>query len=104
MTRKFQLLTWDIEEERICSERFWYESVAIDTAETLSRRWEHPHDVICLLKSRGAGHRWDLAVWDEDKPQKMEYISFYSKKDANFAIKHIKKYDSTIKTKLIKIY
>lgn len=104
MAKKFQLLTWDIEEERICSEEFWYKSVAIDTAEALSRRWEHPHDVICLLKIRGTGHRWDLSIWDEDKPQKMEHISFYSKKDANFAIEHIKKYDSAIKTKLINIY
>lgn len=104
MTRKFQLLTWDIEKERICSEEFWYKSVAIDTAVALSQRGEHLHDIICLLKIRKAGHRWDLSVWDEDKPQKMEHISFYSKKDANFAIEHIKKYDSAIKTKLVNIY
>ena len=104
MKTKFKLLTWNIEEECIFSRELRSENEAIETAEALGCRKVCPHDIIGILRTRKTGHRWELAVWSIDKPQKMEYIPFYSKKDAIFAAKGIKEYDDTLKTNLIKIY
>lgn len=104
MEIKFKLLTWDIEADRISSQDFEKENDVIQTAQALSNRRTCPHDIISILKTKKTGHRWDLAIWDTDKIQNIEYISFYSKKDAKFAIKKIREYDDTLKIKLIKLY
>lgn len=104
MKTKFKLLTWNIEEECVFSRELRSENEAIQTAQALGNRRVCPHDIIGILRTRKTGHRWELKVWPIDKPQKMEYIPFYSKKDAIFAIKGIKEYDDTLKTDLIKIY
>lgn len=104
MKTKFKLLTWNIEEECIFSRELRSENEAIEIAQALGNRRVCPHDIIGILRTRKTGHRWNLAVWNIDKPQKMEYIPFYSKKDAIFATKGIKEYDDTLKTDLIKIY
>ena len=104
MKTKFKLLTWNIEEECIFSRELRSENEAIETAQALGNRRVCPHSIIGILRTRKTGHKWELAVWDIDKPQKMEYIPFYSKKDAIFAAKGIKEYDDTLKTNLIKIY
>ena len=104
MKTKFKLLTWNIEDERVFSRELRSESEAIETAEALGYRKVCPHHIIGVLKTRKTGHKWELKVWDIDKPGKVEYIPFYSKKDAIFAIKGIKEYDDTLKTELIKIY
>ena len=104
MKAKFKLITWNLEEDCIFSREFESENDAIQTAQALSNRRTCTHDVINILRTKKTGHRWELAVWVIDKPQKVEYISFYSKKDAIFAIKNIKEYDGTLKTDLIKIY
>lgn len=104
MGTKFKLLTWNIEEEVVFSRDFRNENEAIQTAEALSRRNTCPHEVVSIIRTKKTGHRWELAVWNIDKPQKMEYVLFYSKKDAIFARKKLKEYDDTLKTNLIKIY
>ena len=104
MNTVFKLLTWDIEEDCIYTKDFERESEAIQTAEALSNRRNYLHDIINILKTRKTGHKWDLEVWTIDNPQKRKFISFYSKKDAIFAIKNIKEYDETIKTDVIQIY
>lgn len=104
MKTKFKLITWNLEDDCIFSREFKNENDAIQTAQALGTRRNYPHDVINILRTKRTGHRWELAVWVIDKPQKLEYISFYSKKDAIFAIKNIKEYDNTLKTELIKIY
>ena len=101
---RFKLLTWNIEDECIFSRNFKKENDAIQTAQALRYRRVCPHDILHIFKVKKTGHKWDVAVWDIDKPQKLEYISFYSKKDAIFAIKVIKEYDDTLKVNLIKIY
>lgn len=104
METRFKLLTWNIEDECIFSREFEKENEAIQTAQALGNRKTCPHDVINILRTKKTGHRWDLEVWITEKPQKVEYIPFYSKKDAIFAIKNIKEYDDTLKTNLTKIY
>lgn len=104
MKTKFKLLTWNIEDERVFSRELKSESEAIETAEALEYRKVCPHSIIGILRTRKTGHRWELKVWSIDKPGKVEYIPFYSKKDAIFATKGIKEYDDTLKTNLIKIY
>lgn len=104
MKTKFKLLTWNIEDERVFSRELKSESEAIETAEALAYRKNCPHSIIGILRTKKTGHRWDLKVWDIDKPGKKEYISFYSKKDAIFATKGIMEYDDTLKTDLTKIY
>lgn len=104
METRFKLLTWNIEEECIFSRNFKNYFEAIQASQTLALRQNSPHDVLHIFKVKKTGHKWDVAVWDIDKPQKLEYVSFYSKKDAIFAIKIIKEYDSTLKVNLIKCY
>ena len=104
MGTKFKLLTWNIEEECIFSREFKYENEAIEAAQALGNRKVCPHNVINILRTKKTGHRWDLEVWSIEKPQKVEYIPFYSKKDATFATKGIREYDDTIKTNITKIY
>lgn len=104
METEFKLVTWNIEEECIYSRSFENENDAIQTAQALGNRIICPHDIIKIFRLKKTGHRWELAVWDIDKPQNLEYISFYSKKDAKFAAKVIKEYDETLKTELTKIY
>lgn len=104
MKTKFKLLTWNIEDDCIFSRDFENENEAIETAQALGNRRVCPHDVISILRTKKIGHRWELAVWSIDSPQKMEYVSFYSKKDAIFATKVIKEYDDTLKTQLTKTY
>lgn len=104
MKTKFKLLTWDIEDDCIFSKEFKYENEAIEMAQALYHRRICRHHIIEILRTKKTGHRWELEVWDINKPQKIEYIPFYSKKDAIFAIKSIKEYDDSIKTNLIKIY
>lgn len=104
MKTKFKLLTWNIDEECIFSKEFKNENEAIGAAQALGNRRVHPHNVIVILRTKKTGHRWNLDIWDIDKPQKMKHIPFYSKKDAIFAIKEIKEYDDTLKVNLTKIY
>ena len=104
MGTKFKVLTWNIEDDCIFSREFRSENRAIETAQALGNRRVCPHDVIGILKTKETGHRWELAVWPTDKPSKIEYITFYSKKDSIFAIKAIKEYDDTLKTDLTKKY
>lgn len=104
MKTKFKLLTWNIDERCFFSREFKYENEAVEAAQALRNRKVHPHDIIGILKTKKTGHRWTLNIWTTKIPQKREYISFYSKKDAIFAIKGIKEYDDTIKVNLIKIY
>lgn len=104
METRFKVLTWNIEDECIFERNFKKDFEAIQTAQALKLRRNAPHDVLSIIKTKKTGHRWELAVWNIDKPQKMEYVYFYSKKDAIFAIKVIKEYDSTLKVNLTKIY
>ena len=104
MKTKFKLLTWNIDEERIFSREFKGENEAVEAAQALRYRKVHPHNIIGILRTKKTGHRWTLNVWTTKIPQKREYISFYSKKDAIFAIRGIKEYDDTLKVNLIKIY
>lgn len=104
MNTRFKLLTWDIENDCIDSKEFEKENDAIQTAQALDYRYNCPHDIINIQKTKKTGHRWDIEVLDIDNPQKRKYISFYSKKDALFAIKSIKEYDDTLKTDIIQIY
>ena len=104
MKTNFKLLTWNIDEGHVFSREFRCENEAIEAAQALGNRRVHPHDVIGILRTRRTGHRWTLTVWNTDIPHKREYIPFYSKKDAIFAIKGIKEYDDTLKVNLIKIY
>lgn len=104
MKKKFKLLTWNIDEECIFSREFRSENEAIEVAQALRNRRVHPHNVITILRTKKTGHRWNLNVWDIEKPQKMEQIPFYSKKDAIFAIRSIKEYDDSLKVNLIKNY
>ena len=104
MKTKFKLLTWNIDEECIFSREFRCESEAIEAAQALGNRRVNPHDVIGILRTRRTGHRWNLEVWDIEKPQKIKHIPFYSKKEAIFAIRGIKEYNDTLKVKLIKTY
>ena len=104
METRFKLLTWDIEADCAFSRDFKKENDAIQTAQALSNRRTCPHDIINILRTKKTGHKWDLAVWDIDKTQNIEYISFYSKRDAIFAIKKIREYDDTLKVDLTKIY
>lgn len=104
MKTKFKLLTWSIEDDCIFSREFRYENEAIEVAQALGNREVYRHDIIGILRIKKAGHRWELAVWSIEKPSNMEYISFYSKKDAIFAIKVIKEYNDTLKVNLTKIY
>ena len=104
MKTKFKLLTWNTEDKCIFSREFKYENEAIEIAQALSNRRVCPHNVIGILKTKETGHRWQLVVWHVDKPSKMEYALFYSKKDATFATKLIRKYDNNLKTCLTKYY
>lgn len=103
MKTKFKLLTWNIEDERVFSRELRSENEAIETAQALGNRKVCPHDIIGILKTRKTGHKWELKIWSGE-PGKVEYIPFYSKKDAIFAIKGIKEYNDTLKTNLIKFY
>ena len=104
METRFKLLTWSIEEKYIFSRNFKNENEAMEIAQALSNRKVYRHDVIRIIRTKKTGHKWELAIWNIEKPQKVEYISFYSKKDAIFAIKTIKEYDDTLKVNLNKIY
>lgn len=104
MKTKFKLLTWDIDEERIFSRECMFEGEAIEIAQILRYRKVHPHIILGIMRTRESGHRWTLSVWSPKTPQKKEYIPFYSKKDAIFAIRGIKEYDDTLKVNLIKNY
>lgn len=104
MKTKFKLLTWNIDEGRIFSREFRCENEAIEAAEILRHRRVHPHIIIGILRTRKTGHRWCLSVWIPKIPQKREYVFFYSKKDATFAIRGIKEYDDTLKVDLFKNY
>lgn len=104
MRIRFKLLTWNIEEERIFSRNFKNFFDAIQTSQILEIRRNSPHDILHIFKVKKTGHKWNVAVWNIDKPQKLEYVSFYSKKDAIFAIKVIKEYNDTLKVNLIKQY
>lgn len=104
MKTKFKLLTWNIDEERIFSRESRCEKEAIEAALILRNRKVHPHITIGILKTKKTGHRWILNVWSPKTPEKIDYISFYSKIDAIFAIKGIKEYDDTLKVNLIKKY
>lgn len=104
MKTKFKLLTWNISERCIFSREFRCKDEAIEAAQALRYRSVNRHDIIGILRTRKTGHRWTLNVWTTKIPQKREYISFYSKKDAIFAIRGIKEYDDTLKVNLIKIY
>ncbi len=104
MKIKFKLLTWNIEDDCIFSREFRYENEAIEVARALGNRKAYRHDVIGILRIRKTGHKWELTVWNIEKPSNLEYISFYSKKDATFAIKVIKEYNDTLKVNLTKIY
>lgn len=104
MGTKFKLLTWNIEDECIFSREFRSENRTIETAQALKNRRVYPHDVIRILRTRETGHRWELAVWNAEKPSKIGYVSFYSKKDSIFAINAIKEYNDTLKVKLTKLY
>lgn len=104
MKTKFKLITWNIDEKCIFSREFRSENEAIEVAQALRNRRVHPHNVIGILRTKKTGHRWNLNIWDIEKPQKMEQIPFYSKKDAIFAIRGIKEYDDTLKVNLIKTY
>ena len=104
MKTKFKLLTWNISEKRIFSREFKSEDEATETAQALRYRRINSHDIVGIFRIRVSGHRWTLNVWSTKIPQKREYVSFYSKKDAIFAIKVIKEYDDTLKVNLIKIY
>jgi hypothetical protein len=104
MKTKFKLLTWNISERRIFSREFKCKDEAIEVAQALRYRRVNSHDIIGIFRTRRTGHRWTLNVWTTKIPQKRGYISFYSKKDAIFAIRSIKKYDDTLKINLIKIY
>ena len=104
MKTKFKLLTWNIENDCLFSREFENENEAIETAQALENRRVCPHNIISILKTKESDHKWELAVWSIDRPSKVEYVSFYSKKDAIFAIKEIEEYDDTLRTDLIKIY
>lgn len=104
MKTKFKLLTWNIDEGHLFSREFKYENEAVEAAQALEKRKVHPHDVVGILRTKRTGHRWTLNTWSAKIPHKREYISFYSKKDAIFAIRAIKEYDDTLKVNLIKIY
>ena len=104
MKTKFKLLTWNIDEECIFSKEYKYENEAMEAAIALKNRKVHPHNVIGILKTKKTGHRWNLEVWDIEKPQKLKHIPFYSKKDAIFATIGIKEYNDTLKVNLIKTY
>lgn len=104
MKTKFKLLTWNIDEGRIFSRELRCENEAIEAAQALRYRRVHPHIIIGILRTKKTGHRWNLSVWTPKTPQKREYISFYSKKDATFAIRGIKEYDDTLKVNLFKNY
>lgn len=104
MKTKFKLLTWNIDEGCFFSRGFKYENEAVEAAQALEKRTVHPHDIIGILRTKKTGHRWNLNIWTTKIPHKREYISFYSKKDAIFAIRRIKEYDDTLKVNLIKIY
>lgn len=104
MKTRFKLLTWNIEDDCIFSREFRYENDAIIVARALGNREVCRHDVIGILRIKKAGHKWELTVWNIEKPSNLEYISFYSKKDATFAIKVIKEYNDDLKISLTKIY
>lgn len=104
MKTRFKLLTWNIEEERIFSRNCRNYSEAIQAAQALKLRQVYPHDILKIFELKRTGHKWDITVWDPKKPQKIEHVFFYSKKDAIFAIKVIKEYDSSLKVNLIKKY
>lgn len=104
MKTRFKLLTWNIEEERIFSRNCRNYFEAIQAAQILKLRKVNPHDVLKIFKLKRTGHKWDIAVWDPNKPKKIEHVFFYSKKDAIFAIKIIKEYNSTLKINLTKQY
>ena len=104
MGTRFKLLTWNLEDDCIFSRKFKSEDRAIKTALSLENRRVCPHNVIRILKIEKTGHRWELAVWPKERPSKIEYVSFYSKKEAIFAAKVIKEYDNSLEIKLTKIY
>lgn len=104
MGTKFKLLSWNIEDNCIFSREFRSENRTIETAQALRNRRVCPHNIIGILRTRETGHRWQLAVWSAENPSKIEYVTFYSKKDSTFAIKAIKEYDDTLKVKLTKLY
>ena len=104
MKTKFKLLTWNISEKCFLSREFKCKEEAIKVAQALKYRRINPHDIIGIFRTRRTGHRWTLNVWTTEIPQKREYISFYSKKDAIFAIRKIKEYNEILKVNLIKIY
>lgn len=104
METRFKLITWNVEEECVFSKDFKNENEAIQMAQALGNRGCCPHEVINILRTKKTGHKWEVAVLNIDKPQNVEYISFYSKKEAIFAIKAIEEYDHTLRAKPIKIY
>lgn len=104
MRIRFKLLTWNIEEECIFSRNFKNLFDAVESAEILKFRKVYPHDILKIFWLKKTGHKWDIKVWNPNKPQKIKHVSFYSKKDAIFAIKVIKEYDSTLKVNLTKQY
>ncbi len=104
METRFKLLTWNIEDDCIFSREFRSETRAIETAQALENRSVCPHYVMGILRVKVTGHRWELAVWPKERPSKIEYVYFYSRKDAIFAIKVIKECDDSLKVKLTKNY
>lgn len=104
MKTKLKLLTWNIEDDCIFSREFKYENEAIEVAQALSNREVCRHDIIEILRVRESGHRWDLAVWNIEKPSNLEHVSFYSKEDAAYAIIGIKEYNKNLETSITKIY
>ena len=104
METRFKLLTWVDEDDCIFSREYKTEDEAIKMAQELKTRNFYPHKIISIFEIKKTGHSWLLEVWKENGSENMEYISFYSKKDAIFAKRIIEEYDDTIKTELTKIY
>lgn len=104
MKTKFKLLTWNIDEECIFSREFKHVNKAIEVAQALRNRKVHPHNFLGILRTKITGHRWNLTVWNIKNPHNIKQITFYSKKDAIFAIRVIKEYDEKLKVNLINIY
>lgn len=104
METKFKLLTWNVEEDRLFFKDYDTENEALQTALALHNRRIFPHDMIGLIRTNKTGHKWELTFLDYEGSKNIEYIYFYSKKDAKFAMEKLKEYDDTFKLYLTKIY
>lgn len=104
MKTRFKMLTWNIKEQCIFSRNFKNKNEAKTMAKALSNRRLYPHSLLKIFQVEKTGHRWELAVWRPENPLNVEYVSFYSKKDAIFANRVIEKFDMSIETELTKIY